>query len=69
MLFAAFEKHQYYNVKDLVRITNQPIVRKKIYFLREMTLYFLETRKLIHLLMIFAGLPQRSLKGGVQLLR
>jgi len=25
MLFAAFEKHQYYNVKDLVRITNQPI--------------------------------------------
>ncbi len=26
MLFAAFEKHQYYNVKDLVRITQQPIV-------------------------------------------
>ena len=26
LLFAAFEKHQYYNVKDLVRITNQPIV-------------------------------------------
>ena len=25
-LFAAFEKHQYYNVKDLVRVTNQPIV-------------------------------------------
>ncbi|OXA46469.1 general transcription factor IIF subunit 2 [Folsomia candida] len=25
MLFAAFEKHQYYNVKDLVKITNQPI--------------------------------------------
>lgn len=25
LLFAAFEKHQYYNVKDLVRITNQPI--------------------------------------------
>ena len=26
LLFAAFEKHQYYNIKDLVRITNQPIV-------------------------------------------
>ncbi|KAK7090438.1 general transcription factor IIF subunit 2-like [Littorina saxatilis] len=25
MLFAAFEKHQYYNVKDLVGITKQPI--------------------------------------------
>lgn len=26
MLFAAFEKHQYYNIKDLVKITNQPVV-------------------------------------------
>jgi transcription initiation factor TFIIF subunit beta len=26
MLFAAFEKHQYYNLKDLVKITNQPVV-------------------------------------------
>ncbi|XP_071085826.1 general transcription factor IIF subunit 2-like [Haliotis cracherodii] len=25
MLFNAFEKHQYYNVKDLVKITNQPV--------------------------------------------
>lgn len=25
MLFAAFEKHQYYNIKDLVKITNQPV--------------------------------------------
>lgn len=29
MLFAAFEKHQYYNIKDLVRITNQPIIYLK----------------------------------------
>lgn len=27
MLFAAFEKHQYYNIKDLQKLTNQPIVR------------------------------------------
>jgi len=27
MLFAAFEKHQYYNIRDLVKITRQPIVR------------------------------------------
>jgi len=26
MLFNAFEKHQYYNLKDLVRLTNQPVV-------------------------------------------
>ena len=25
MLFNAFEKHQYYNIKDLVKITSQPI--------------------------------------------
>nr|CAD7195563.1 unnamed protein product [Timema douglasi] len=29
MLFAAFEKHQYYNLKDLVRITRQPVVNWK----------------------------------------
>lgn len=26
MLFVAFEKHQYYNIRDLVKITRQPIV-------------------------------------------
>lgn len=26
MIFAAFEKHQYYNIKDLVKITRQPVV-------------------------------------------
>ena len=25
-LFSVFEKHQYYNISDLVRHTNQPIV-------------------------------------------
>ncbi|XP_014788077.1 general transcription factor IIF subunit 2 [Octopus bimaculoides] len=29
MLFNAFEQHQYYNVKDLVRITKQPIIYLK----------------------------------------
>ncbi|XP_031784879.1 general transcription factor IIF subunit 2 [Nasonia vitripennis] len=29
MLFAAFEKHQYYNIKDLVKITRQPVVYLK----------------------------------------
>ncbi|XP_014219615.1 general transcription factor IIF subunit 2 [Copidosoma floridanum] len=29
ILFAAFEKHQYYNIKDLVKITRQPIVYLK----------------------------------------
>eukprot|EP00063_Salmo_salar_P054558 XP_014029393.1 PREDICTED: general transcription factor IIF subunit 2-like [Salmo salar] len=26
MLFSAFEKHQYYNIKDLVEVTKQPVV-------------------------------------------
>ncbi|XP_042912809.1 general transcription factor IIF subunit 2-like [Parasteatoda tepidariorum] len=26
VLFAAFEKHQYYNIKDLEKITRQPVV-------------------------------------------
>lgn len=25
-LFTAFEKHQYYNIKDLERLTKQPVV-------------------------------------------
>jgi len=25
-LFEVFEKHQYYNIQDLVRLTSQPIV-------------------------------------------
>lgn len=29
MLFSAFEKHQYYNIKDLVDITKQPVVRAR----------------------------------------
>uniref|UniRef100_F6YQ15 General transcription factor IIF subunit 2 n=1 Tax=Ornithorhynchus anatinus TaxID=9258 RepID=F6YQ15_ORNAN len=29
MLFSAFEKHQYYNIKDLVDITKQPVVYLK----------------------------------------
>ncbi|XP_061548115.1 general transcription factor IIF subunit 2-like isoform X1 [Phycodurus eques] len=29
MLFAAFEKHQYYNIKDLVDITKQPVTYLK----------------------------------------
>lgn len=32
MMFAAFEKHQYYNIKDLVRITKQPVVSNLLKF-------------------------------------
>lgn len=38
LLFSAFEKHQYYNVKDLVRITQQPITYLKE-ILKEICLY------------------------------
>lgn len=29
VLFSAFEKHQYYNIKDLVKITKQPVTYLK----------------------------------------
>ena len=29
MLFSAFERHQYYNIKDLVDITRQPVVSEQ----------------------------------------
>lgn len=35
MLFAAFEKHQYYNIRDLVKITRQPIVNIFLIILHE----------------------------------
>ncbi|XP_056650216.1 general transcription factor IIF subunit 2-like [Monodelphis domestica] len=38
MLFSAFEKHQYYNIKDLVDITKQPIIYLKE-LLREIGIY------------------------------
>lgn len=30
MLFSAFEKHKYYNIKDLVEITKQPVVSHNV---------------------------------------
>ena len=39
-LFNAFEKHQYYNIKDLERITKQPVV-SRIYILKIQTLKLL----------------------------
>lgn len=48
-LFGAFEKHQYYNIKDLVSITNQPIV--SIYFV-----LFLVTKIFLLLSHIFYNL-------------
>ncbi|KAM9486707.1 general transcription factor IIF subunit 2b isoform 2-T2 [Clarias gariepinus] len=38
MLFSAFEKHQFYNIKDLVEITKQPVIYLKE-ILREIGVY------------------------------
>ncbi|KAL6112902.1 general transcription factor IIF subunit 2-like isoform X2 [Pungitius pungitius] len=38
MLFSAFEKHQYYNIKDLVEITKQPVTYLKE-ILRDIGIY------------------------------
>lgn len=41
MLFAAFEKHQYYNIRDLVKITRQPIVSIHCFtHTRSLSIYF-----------------------------
>lgn len=32
-LFAAFEKHQYYNIKDLADVTGQPVVHTSYLYL------------------------------------
>lgn len=34
MLFAAFEKHQYYNIRDLQKVTKQPMVSLNHFLLR-----------------------------------
>lgn len=51
MLFSAFEKHQYYNIKDLVDITKQPVVRlqgdaKRLVMKPKCTAYF--KKKALH---------------------
>lgn len=40
VLFAAFEKHQYYNIKDLEKITKQPIVSKINIFIDNFNIFF-----------------------------
>ena len=40
MLFSAFERHQYYNIKDLVDITKQPVVRHSHTHSHSITLSF-----------------------------
>lgn len=41
MLFAAFEKHQYYNIRDLVKITRQPIVNIYLLFTHIFDIYMM----------------------------
>lgn len=68
MLFAAFEKHQYYNIRDLVKITRQPVVSS---FPQKFTIgleiffsifYFLKTtiKKNVSL-----GVPERNIKRSM----
>lgn len=64
ILFAAFEKHQYYNIKDLERITKQPVV--SILFPRLVLLVkefvFIENRNFFSL---FLALSQRDTEGDL----
>lgn len=62
MLFAAFEKHQYYNIKDLVKITKQPIV-SRLYQKSFSRPRRLNTKKCNH----FTGLLEGDSVRGLQL--
>ena len=48
MLFALFEKHQYYNIKDLVRETRQPVTYLKTILNEVLTGFLFWTKFHIH---------------------
>lgn len=64
MLFAAFEKHQYYNIRDLVKITRQPIVSSTniFYTLSSRIMWSVSTYEIN-----FLGVPERNSQRSVQL--
>ena len=72
MLFSAFEKHQYYNVRDLVKITKQPVVSP--YVLLLWYSFFVYCFLYIFLFYLFSSHPMeflhilKSLMSSFQLL-
>lgn len=56
MLFSAFEKHQYYNIKDLVDITKQPVVRLESLVITHLKQYYWLKKLLLHLALILKNI-------------
>lgn len=56
MLFSAFEKHQYYNIKDLVDITKQPVVRLESSVITHLKQYYWLKKLLLHLVLILKNI-------------
>lgn len=56
MLFSAFEKHQYYNIKDLVDITKQPVVRLESSVITHLKQYYWLKKLLLHLALILKNI-------------
>lgn len=56
MLFSAFEKHQYYNIKDLVDITKQPVVRLESSVITHLKQYYWLKKLLLHLALILENI-------------
>lgn len=56
MLFSAFEKHQYYNIKDLVDITKQPVVRLESLVIPHLKQYYWLKKLLLHLALILKNI-------------
>lgn len=61
MLFAAFEKHQYYNIRDLVKITRQPIVNN-VLFTNNIFIYIISILIIIYSFILYIGISKGNIK-------
>lgn len=61
MLFAAFEKHQYYNIRDLVKITRQPIVNNVLFTI--IYIYIISILIIIYsFILLYIGISKGNIK-------
>lgn len=64
MLFAAFEKHQYYNIRDLVKITRQPIVNN-VLFTNNIFIYIISILIIIYSFILYIGISKGNIKWSL----
>jgi hypothetical protein len=62
MLFNAFTKHQFYNIKDLVKITQQPSVSFFFFLFRYTRISFYDHFRVFRVIDLFEGYTARDLQ-------